>query len=66
VLVTLVQSGAITIEGYVEGLRKAVDATREMAVKFKNAGNIEYARKCLKRMKLIQVEVSNMESTVES
>ena len=61
-LVMLVQSGAITIEGYVDGLKKAVDDTKVMAGKFKSKGNVEYAKKCLKRMKLIQVEVSNMES----
>ncbi|KAL3898758.1 MAG: hypothetical protein SGCHY_002523 [Lobulomycetales sp.] len=60
VLISLVSSGALSLEGYLNGLEKAVQETRRMAAEFKAAGNLDYARRSLKRCKLMQEEISNM------
>jgi hypothetical protein len=60
-LVIQVQSGQLTMEAYVTQLRQAIERTKTMAVAFKKAGQLEYAKRALQRMKIMQAEADEVD-----
>ena len=62
VLVVQVQTGALTIEKYVGMLQDEIKAWRQFALSFKRAGSLEYAKKALEHVKILEAEISSAQN----
>jgi hypothetical protein len=60
-LVSMVQMGTLTMPAYLERLTKSIQDTKALAVKFKQAGRLDEARKAMTRIKLMTQEVDEVE-----
>ncbi|KAI3654953.1 hypothetical protein MP228_000333 [Amoeboaphelidium protococcarum] len=55
-LVIQVQTGQLTMERYLAQLKQSIEDHKQMALRFKQLGNLDYARKALARIKVMQQE----------
>ncbi|KAI3636021.1 hypothetical protein MIR68_005902 [Amoeboaphelidium protococcarum] len=55
-LVIQVQTGQLTMERYLAQLKQSIEDHKQMALRFKQLGNLDYARKALARVKVMQSE----------
>ncbi|KAI3650410.1 hypothetical protein MP228_003891 [Amoeboaphelidium protococcarum] len=55
-LVIQVQTGQLTMEKYLAQLKQSIEDHKQMALRFKQLGNLDYARKALARIKVMQSE----------
>ena len=60
-LVSMVQMGTLTMPMYLERLKKSIQDCKTLAIKFKQAGRLDEARKAMTRIKLMTQEVDEVE-----
>ena len=60
-LVSMVQLGTLTMPMYLEKLKMSIQNTKSLAIKFKQAGRLDEARKAMTRIKLMTQEVEEVE-----
>jgi hypothetical protein len=66
VLVLSVQTGQLTVEVYLETLKKAITTEKQRALKFKKENKINAAKCALNRMKIMEEEVENIKKSAEN
>ena len=60
-LVSLIQVGSLTMDGYLRQLKESIEETKSAALHFKRAGRLDLAKTALKRVKLMQEEIATAE-----
>eukprot|EP01135_Chromosphaera_perkinsii_P003775 Nk52_evm21s255 gene=Nk52_evmTU21s255 len=64
ILIASVQSGTLTMEGYLDMLRKRIPMDKKMALEYKSAGKTEWAKIALKRAKIMEDELHEAEAAM--
>ena len=62
-LVTMVQLGKLTMEGYIQQVKKSIVETKKMAIEFKHAQKLDLAKRAMTRIKLMTAEVEEVEQS---
>jgi hypothetical protein len=60
-LVVQVQTGTLTLDVYINDVRKCIDKTKQYALLFKRANRMDKAREALARVRIMQEEVAEVE-----
>lgn len=61
-----VQTGQLTIDQYLDNVKKYIISCKRLALIFKKAGRMEEAKKSLSRSKLMENEVKEIEEAMSS
>ncbi|KXS13711.1 hypothetical protein M427DRAFT_156436 [Gonapodya prolifera JEL478] len=65
VLAVLVQTGKLEMPDYSKQLTAAIASCKTLALKFKRAGRLDYAKRALERMKIMEKEVAEVEQMMK-
>jgi hypothetical protein len=63
-LVMAVQSGTLTPQQYLDQLSRSVEQTKVLALKFKKVGKLDWAKKAMERMLLMQREIDEVKQMI--
>ncbi|KAJ3392921.1 Coiled-coil and C2 domain-containing protein 1B [Entophlyctis sp. JEL0112] len=64
ILVTMVQTGALTIADYITSVKSCIAKTKIQALAFKKAGKLDLAKQALSRLKIMNEEVQEVETAI--